>query len=88
MKELDSIPFQRIKEFESQLSIDGISILDNLISVCYDSYSNEEIFALLDINRIKMDYQNGGRNLINSYFGIGTGNCILSLEEQQRFVKK
>lgn len=70
------------------LSIGDVSLLDNLVSVCYDSYTDEELSSLLGINRQRMNYQNGADNLVKSYYGIGISNCFFPLEAQQRLLKK
>lgn len=88
MKKLDPKMFDKIKLLKELLLIGDISILDNLFSVCYDSYSDEELEALLGIKRNKMIYQNGADNLIESYFGIGTESQFLSIEQQKKLLKK
>lgn len=88
MKDLDPNMFEKINELREVLSIGDISLLDNLVSVCYDSYTDEELSALLGVNRQKMIYQNGADSLVNSYYGIGISNCFFPLEAQKRIVKK
>lgn len=68
MKELDPKMYKEIKTLLELLKIEDISLLDNLISVCYDSYSNEEIYALLGIKRQSFVFQNGQTKLKNAYF--------------------
>ena len=87
MKQLDSDMYSRIKELRELLFIGDVSLLDNLINVCYDSYSDEEIYALLGLQRQKMNYQDGADNLRNSYFGIGRNSYFLPLEEQKKLLK-
>ena len=88
MQDLDPDMFVKIKQLREVLSIDDISLLDNLVSVCYDSYTDEELNALLGIERQHMIYQDGANSLINSYFGIGKENQFLSIEQQKRLLKK
>ncbi len=88
MQDLDSDMFERIKKLREILSIGNVSLLDNLVSVCYDSYTDEELSALLGLNRQKMNYQNGADSLVKSYYGIGINNCFFPLEAQKRLLKK
>lgn len=88
MKKLDSDMFDRIEDLKKLFLIGDISLLDRLVSVCYDSYSNEELKALLGIERQQMNYQDGSDNLINSYFGIGGNSCFISLNEQKKLLKR
>ena len=88
MQDLDPDMFKKIKKLREILLIGDISLLDNLISVCYDSYTDEELCALLGVNRQKMNYQNGADSLVNSYFEIGSSNCFFPLETQKRLLKK
>ncbi len=87
MQDLDPEMFEKIKALRELLSFGDISLLDNIISVCYDSYTDEEISALLGINRQKMNYQNGADNLVNSYFEIGKNN-IFFIKNTQKLLKK
>lgn len=88
MQDLDPDMFERIKKLREVLSIGDISLLDNLVSVCYDSYTDEELRALFDIERQRMSYQDGADNLINSYFGTGKESQFLSIDQQKRLLKK
>ena len=88
MHDLDPDMFFKIKELRELLLFGDISLLDNLISVCYDSYTDEEISALLGIYRQKMIYQNGADNLVNSYFGIEKNNAYFPLEFKKILLKK
>lgn len=72
MKELDSDMYKKINVLYQVLMIEDFSFLDNLISVCYDSYTDEELFALLGIKRRKFVYQSGETNLKDAYF---SDNC-------------
>lgn len=88
MKELDPDMFEKIKNLRETLSIGDVSLLDNLVSVCYDSYTDKELSALLGVNRQKMNYQDSADSLINSYFGIGKNSCFFKIAEQKRLLKK
>ena len=88
MKDLDPDMFEKIKKLREVLSIGDVFLLDNLVSVCYDSYTDEELSALLGVNRQRMNYQNGADSLINSYFGIGKNSCFFPLGTQKRLLKK
>ena len=56
------------------LTIDNISILDKLISVCCDRMDDEVINALFGFKKKKYIYQNGAENLVDSYFKIEKEN--------------
>lgn len=88
MQDLDPDMFTTIKELRQLLLIGDISLLDNLVSVCYDRYTDKQLKALLGLNRKKMNYQDGSDSLINSYFGIGKSSCFIPIEEQKKFLKK
>ncbi|MBE6138823.1 MAG: hypothetical protein E7173_03680 [Firmicutes bacterium] len=88
MKQLDSDMLEKVQLLREMFTIDGVSLLDNLISVCYDSYTDEELVALLGTERPTPVYQDGSGNLTDSYFGIGKENKFLSLEQQKRLLKK
>ncbi len=88
MQDLDPDIFKKIKKLKDVLLIGDVSLLDNLVSVCYDSYDDEELSTLLGLNRQKMNYQNGADSLVNSYFEIGINNCFFPLETQKRLLKK
>ena len=87
MQDLDPDMFEKIKSLREVLSIGEISLLDNLLSICYDSYSDEELEALLGIKRSRMNYQDGANSLKESYFGIGQDSQFLSTEQQKRLLK-
>lgn len=53
MQKLDNSLIEKINELRKLLSINNISLLDNLISICYDDYTNEELSALLGVERKK-----------------------------------
>lgn len=88
MQDLDPDMFATIKGLRQLLLIGDISLLDNLVSVCYDRYTDKQLKALLGLNRKKMNYQDGADSLINSYFGIGKNSCFIPLEAQKTFLKK
>lgn len=86
MKDLDPNMFEKIKNLREILMIGDFSLLDNLISVCYDDYTDEELNALLGINRKKMNYQNNTNNLVDSYYEIGI-NCFFQQEIYKKLLK-
>ena len=88
MQDLDPDMFKKIKKLRDVLLIGDISLLDNLVSVCYDSYTDEELSALLGVNRQKMNYQNGADSLVNSYFEIGRRDTFFPIGEQQRLIRE
>ena len=87
MQDLDYDMYEKINDLRNLMLIGDISLLDNLFSVCYDSYSDEVLEALLGIKRIRMNYQNGATSLKDSYYGIGQDNQFLSIEQQKRLLK-
>ena len=87
MQDLDPDMFEKIKSLREVFSIGEISLLDNLFSICYDSYSDDELLALLGIKRSRMNYQDGANSLKESYFGIGQDSQFLSTEQQKRLLK-
>ena len=88
MQQLDNDMLEKVQLLREIFTIDGISLLDNLISVCYDSYTDEELVALLGTKRPTPIYQDGAKTLTDSYFGIGKESEFLSLEQQKRLLKK
>ncbi len=88
MQDLDPDMYDKIKKLTELLKVGDISVLDNLVSVCYDSYTDEELSALLGVNRQKMNYQNGADSLVNSYFEIGRKDTFFPIEEQQRLISR
>lgn len=88
MQKLDPDMFQKIKQLRNILFIGDVSLFDNLISVCYDIYTNEEITALFGIERKPMNYQNGAKDLVTSYYEIGEHSHFLPIEVQKILLKK
>lgn len=88
MQELDPDMFEKIKNLREVLSIGDVSLLDNLVSVCYEGYTDEELSVLLGLNRQRMNYQNGADSLVKSYYEIGISNCFFPLEAQKSLLKK
>lgn len=88
MHEIDPDMFDKIKKLRDVLLIGDVSLLDNLISVCYDSYTDEVLIALLGIKREPMNYQDGAENLVASYYGIDKNSCFLSIDAQKKVLKK
>ena len=74
MQKLDDDMFKKIKMLQEILRIGNISLFDNLVSVCYDSYSDEEIEALLAIRRKPFQYQDGSYDITSSYYDINKTN--------------
>ena len=81
-----SIPFSYF--LHVFILIGDVSLLDNLVSVCYDSYTDEELSTLLGVSRQRMNYQNGATSLVHSYYEIGINNCFFPLESQKGLLKK
>lgn len=87
MQNLDPEMYERLQQLRQILTFWHISLLDNLISVCYDRYTDEALEALLGMKRIKMNYQDGADNLKESYFSLGKESRFL-LSEQQKNKKR
>lgn len=88
MQKLDPSMIERINHLTELLFIDDTSLLGNLISVCYDGFTNEEIKALLGVERKPMNYQDGADSLINSYYGINKTEQFIPLETHKQFIKQ
>lgn len=88
MQQLDSDMLTKVQLLRKIFTIDDISLLDNLISVCYDNYTDDELAALLGTKRPTTVYQNDTKNLTDSYFGIDKESKFVSLEQQKRLLKK
>ena len=80
--------YTRIREVRDALIIDDISLFDNLVSVCCDNYTDDEIENLIGLRRKRMIYQDGANTLVDSYFGIGKSNTFFPIEKQQKLVRK
>ena len=87
MKNLDQSNFQVIQKIRKKLVIDGVSLLDNFIGICYDNFTDNDLKFLLNLERKKMAYQNQLGNLINTFFEIGRESCILPLSLQKKLLK-
>ena len=88
MQDVDANMYEKIKELKELFFIGDISLLDNLISVCYDSYTDGEIEALLGIKRIPMAYQDKADNLVDSYYGTRNNSYFLKGELEKKLFKK
>jgi len=87
MQQLDQDMFQKIASLKKILMLHDISLLDNLVSVCYDIYTDEVVNALLGLERKPMCYQDGAISLVHSYFGIGSNRPFFPEEVQKRLIK-
>lgn len=76
MHELDPEMYEKIAKVRNLFSLNNESILDNLIGVCYDSYTDEEINVLLGLKRNKNIYQDGRDNLKDSYFSLDNASFL------------
>ncbi len=88
MQQLDPSMYTKLAEIKKLFTIGDTSFLDNLISVCFDSYTDEEIKALLGCERCPKPYQNGLDKLTEAYFAIGKSSLFFPLESQARFLTK
>lgn len=89
MQTLDNSAFEKIGELKQLLVIDGVSLLDNLVGICYGNHTNDELQALLGIERKKLTFQDGSEDLTTSYFGIEKTNPFsISKEQQKKLLKE
>ncbi len=88
MRELDPSMYERIKETKEILKIDNKSIFDDLVGICFEKYTNEQVEALLGVTKNKILYQDGNDTLANSYFGINKSDYFFPKEMQKKLVKK
>ena len=68
MRRLDHTMIERIQHVRNLLSINNTNILDNIISVCCEEYSDEELQVLFGIKKSDSIYQDGASNLTQAYF--------------------
>ena len=68
MRRLDHTMFDRIQQTRGLLSIGNTGILDNLLNICCEDLSNEELQMLFGINKNTSIYQDGANNLSEAYF--------------------
>lgn len=87
MQQLDPDMYKTIEKLRKVLFIGDVSLLDNLISICYDDYTDEALASLLGIKRQTMNYQDGADKLVDSYFGIGKNACFILTKEQNKLLK-
>ena len=76
----------KLLNLRESLTVDGVSLLDNLMSVTLKSFTDKELKALFGFDRSKLVFQNGADNLIDAYFGIN--NNIFNLSGGQRKLEK
>ena len=87
MQEIDSLMFEQIQNLNNMLVIGDTPLLNNLIGICYDEYSDNEVEALLGIKRTTFFYQDGSDNLTDAYFKTGSEIPFISNEYQKRLIK-
>ena len=70
MQAIDPNYLNAIERFRKYLQVDNVSLLDNLISVSLDSYSDNEIQALMGTTRRKIAYHESAPTLNNFYYSV------------------
>ena len=85
MKQIDPSMYEKIKVIREKLLIGDVSLFDNLISVCYEGNTDEEILALFGLDRLKMRYQNGETDLSSSYYD---DKCFASYRKLVKSLKE
>lgn len=88
MQKLDDDMFKKIKMLQEILKVGNIPVFDNLVSACYDSYSDEEIEALLAIKRKSFLYQDGSSDITSSYYDANKTNPFNLSNKQGSFQRK
>lgn len=88
MQGLDPEMFEVIGSLRELFMIGEVSLFDNLVSVCYDSYTDEEVKALLGVERKPFVYQDGSDNLTSAYYGVDKANTSSVNEVQKVFFKE
>lgn len=68
MQEIDKDMYKKIQIIRNILTFHDLSLLDNLISVCFDSYDKDEIKSLLGIEKQEFAYQDGSSKLKDAFF--------------------
>ena len=74
---MDPSIFTGIEKIRKYLTNGGISLMDNLVAICFDSVTDEEIEAMFGLKRKKALYQNNADNLENAYLGSRGVNAFL-----------
>ena len=87
MGELDPSMYKKVKEIRKKLLIGNTSLLDNLVSVCYDHFSDEEVKASLGIERKSLNHQEDVHNIGNCSF-LGDKNKLTTRDSSKQLVKK
>ncbi len=88
MQQLDPEMFTSIEQLRQILTIDNVSLLDNFISICYDGYTDEEVKALLGIQRKRMNYQGDYDNLIQAYYEMDKNKFFALSDTQKEYFQK
>lgn len=86
MHEIDEDMFTKIGYIRNLLSLGTFSLLDNLVAICFDGFSDKEIKVVFGFDRIKMTYQDGADNLLTSYFGFKNNSPFFSEEMQKKLL--
>lgn len=77
MRENDSKMYEIINNIRNMLSNGDVSLLDSFINVSLESFTDEEIEALLGIKKTPLKYKGQVRELRNIYFGNDSSfNCL------------
>lgn len=84
---LDYTMVQKIEEIRKFFLQLGIPLFDNLVGVCFDRFSADEVKSLLGIDLLPIKYQNGGMSLKDAYFEIGINNSFFPSDVQKRILE-
>lgn len=79
MQQIDSEMYKTIQKVEALLNDGSVSIVINLISASLTNYSDEQISAMLGLERKKIIYQEGQTSLEDAYFGLVEGQKTYKL---------
>ena len=68
MQKLDPDMFYKIKLIKDLLTNKGVSLFDNFVGLCYGNFSDDQMKALLGIDKKKMKYQYYVDSLVKAYY--------------------
>ncbi len=76
MQEIDPSYTDTMERISKDYIINGVPLLDNLISISTSSYTDDEVRALFGRDRINVEFQDGSEDVTEAAFGIGGNGTI------------
>lgn len=70
MRQIDSTMFEKIREVRQKLMIGDVPFFDNLVSACYNDFSDKEIIMLIGVDKSTFTFQDGSSNLTHAYLDV------------------